>query len=168
MIFVTVGTQLPFERLIEAVDLWASRNRGEQVFAQIGQTLYRPAFMEVTRTISPQEYQSRLKSAEVVVGHVGMGTIISGIEHQKPLVLMPRRFDLGEHRNDHQLASAKQFGQLAGVSVVHEAEELCQAIDNSINQLNQGGAAKLQVSTGLLNRISEFVMLGCHETLNNR
>ena len=38
MIFVTVGTQLPFERLIEAVADWSARNPGQRVIAQTGET----------------------------------------------------------------------------------------------------------------------------------
>ncbi len=35
MIFVTVGEQLPFDRLVRAVDEWAAAS-GKEVFAQIG------------------------------------------------------------------------------------------------------------------------------------
>ncbi len=42
-IFVTVGTELPFDRLVRAIDHWAGeRGRGSEVFAQIGRTQFRP------------------------------------------------------------------------------------------------------------------------------
>lgn len=36
MIFVTVGTQMPFDRLVEAVDQWASTRDRVNVFARSG------------------------------------------------------------------------------------------------------------------------------------
>jgi len=36
MILLSVGTQLPFSRLVDAVDLWAERNRDVRVVGQIG------------------------------------------------------------------------------------------------------------------------------------
>ena len=43
MIFATVGTQLPFDRLIAAVDRWAGTRPGREVFAQIERVLARRA-----------------------------------------------------------------------------------------------------------------------------
>ena len=40
MIFVTVGSQLPFDRLVRAVDDWAAGNGGAAAFAQIGASSY--------------------------------------------------------------------------------------------------------------------------------
>ena len=56
MIFVAVGTQLPFDRLIRSVDQWAGRSRHE-VFAQIGPADYVPRNMPYARFISPDAYR---------------------------------------------------------------------------------------------------------------
>lgn len=158
MIFVTVGTQLPFERLIKAVDLWAENNPEIKVVAQIGQTVYRPKFMDTLESVDPDEYERYLLQSRLVVGHVGMGTIISGIKHGKPLVLMPRVANLGEHRNDHQLASAKQFGTLGGVHIVHDQTELNSAINQVLSpDVPDDMCNELNVSAGLIKRISDFV-----------
>ena len=42
MIFVTVGTQLPFDRLVRAVDAWAAEHPQVDVFGQIGPASFRP------------------------------------------------------------------------------------------------------------------------------
>jgi len=36
VILVTVGSMLPFDRLIEAMDKWAADHPGHSLFAQIG------------------------------------------------------------------------------------------------------------------------------------
>lgn len=62
LIFVTVGSQMPFRRLIIAMDEWAiKRNVDIDVFAQIGDTDYRPKNMSFTRSMSPKEFTEKLE-----------------------------------------------------------------------------------------------------------
>ena len=53
MIFVTVGHQMPFDRLIAAVDAWAGARGRSDVFAQIGTTSLRPASFNAATTFDP-------------------------------------------------------------------------------------------------------------------
>lgn len=130
MIFVTVGTQLPFDRLITAVDEWAGARRGREVFAQIGPSRLRPRHIEFAKFISPEECRQRMQDARAIVAHAGMGTILTALELGKPLVVMPRRAALGEHRNDHQLATAHRFAELGRLKVAFDAHELPPALDD--------------------------------------
>ena len=45
---------------------------------------------------------------------------------------MPRLAQLGEHRNDHQRATAERFGQRAGVYLAWEETDLPNAIDAAL------------------------------------
>ena len=53
MIFVTVGSQMPFDRLIRTVDDWAGGCRAPQMIAQIAGGDYVPDYMQWQRFISP-------------------------------------------------------------------------------------------------------------------
>ena len=53
MIFVTVGTQLAFDRLVQAVDAWVGNNPGERAYAQIGPATFQPYNMESTDFVRP-------------------------------------------------------------------------------------------------------------------
>jgi UDP-N-acetylglucosamine transferase subunit ALG13 len=102
LIFVTVGTQLPFDRLVQAMDAWAGAPPGKEIFIQTGGTAYQPrhcAFKPYTR---PDEWEDYFRRAALVVSHAGMGTILKSLDTGKPLILMPRLTALGEHRNDHR------------------------------------------------------------------
>ncbi|MEW6038504.1 MAG: glycosyltransferase [Pseudomonadota bacterium] len=131
MIFLTVGSQVPFDRLSRSVDAWAARNSHAEVFGQIGRTAWRPATMRWAEVLGADEYLELLKRARVIVAHAGMGTVISASEHGKPLIVMPRRADLGEHRNDHQEFTAKWLTTRSGISVVHGEAELYQLLDKA-------------------------------------
>lgn len=157
MIFVTVGTQLPFERLIEAVDQWAGENPGTEVFAQVGETQYRPKHMTCVEKLAPNEYSEKFDRADVVVSHVGMGTIISGLEHAKPLVLMPRLAEKGEHRNNHQLGTAEKFSIYKQIRFVNTSEELNQAISASLCNKSDSEVNRPETSVNLIEKLKSFV-----------
>ena len=57
MIFVTVGSMFPFERMIRAMDDWTSQHPEQQVFAQIGGGKYEPKYMGWQRMIAPDDYK---------------------------------------------------------------------------------------------------------------
>jgi UDP-N-acetylglucosamine transferase subunit ALG13 len=128
VIFVTVGTQLPFDRLVRTVDEWAA-GQSVEVFAQMGPTAFRPRHIEGAEFVSPEECRRRMEEATAIVAHAGMGTIIGALELGKPLVIMPRKAALGEQRNDHQIATAKRFSELRKVSVAWDERELPERLD---------------------------------------
>jgi UDP-N-acetylglucosamine transferase subunit ALG13 len=134
VIFVTVGAQMPFDRLIEAVDQWALMRNRPDVFAQIGPSNLKPKMISVARFIEPQEFRMRVNQADLIVAHAGMGSIITALECGKPIIVMPRRGDLRETRNDHQLATAKYFEQSRQVIVAHDEKQLIERLDNTDGQ----------------------------------
>lgn len=159
MIFVTVGTQLPFERLIRGMDEWASRHPDVTVFAQVGETLHKPLYMESAAKLAPADYQRRFLQATVVISHCGMGTIITGLEHAQPLVLMPRRHAWGEHRNDHQVATASRFAHFELIDVVNSEDEMYAAVDRRLSHAGAGSAERpnTQASPALIERLRQFL-----------
>ena len=128
MIFVTVGTQLTFDRLVTAVDGWAGAAGRDDVFAQIGPTDLRPAHLAYERFISPADCRKRMLGADTIVAHAGMGTILTALEIGTPVIVMPRQAHYGEHRNDHQMATARRLAELDLVSVAFDEDELRQRL----------------------------------------
>lgn len=127
MIFVTTGTQLPFDRLIGAMNAIAGET-GETIVAQSGPDTVsqtdRWSNLELHGRLPPARFEALFADARVVVGHAGVGTLLAAGKHQKPLILLPRRHALGEHRNDHQMATAQHVESLPGVHVAWEEEAL--------------------------------------------
>jgi UDP-N-acetylglucosamine transferase subunit ALG13 len=155
VIFVTVGTQLPFDRLVRAVDDWAGETGAPAVFAQIGDSLYRPAHMEWAPYLPSVEFRRRIAAARLVVSHAGMGNFLMAVEARKPLIVMPRRAALNEHRNDHQLATAKWLRQHPGVTVVEDAAQLAATL--RCGDWPTPEALRGEASPELLAAIREFI-----------
>lgn len=123
MIFVTTGTQEPFDRLVQLMDEFAA-NCNEEIIVQTIGSNYPVKHIKVRGFIEPLEYQRIFEEARLVVSHAGMGTIISALTSSKPLIIFPRIAKLGEHRNEHQLATAKKFKELKYVRVAETEEDL--------------------------------------------
>jgi UDP-N-acetylglucosamine transferase subunit ALG13 len=158
MIFVTVGAQMPFDRLVRAVDKWALLRRRDDVFAQIGPTELKTNHISVTRFIDPQEFRRRVSDANIIVAHAGMGSIITALELGKPIIVMPRRGDLMETRNDHQLATAKQFQQSGRIAVAMDEQELMERLD-TLDAISGGDPIAPQASAQLIAAVRGFLTM---------
>lgn len=123
MIFVTVGTQLAFPRLLEEMDTLAM-GIDEDVIAQCGPVKGPWNNLTAMRDMPPAEFQKNFEQARIVVSHAGIGTILSAKNIGKPLIVLPRRHEFGEHRNDHQMATARYVQNLKGVHVAWNADDL--------------------------------------------
>ena len=155
-IFVTVGTDLPFDRLVRAIDEWAPQNPEYQIFAQIGETNWTPRNIPYCKFIEPPEFKRRFQAADLIVSHAGMGTILSSLNYQKPLLVMPRIAAKGEHRNEHQLATAKHLSELNKVNVAQDEAQLISMLEN-LNTLPVKDQIGPYASSGLLAAIRDFI-----------
>lgn len=123
MIFVGVGTQFPFDRLIQCVDEWALENK-VPVHAQIAEGQYIPQHASWDRFMTTDAYNEKLTAAELIISHAGMGNIITALENGKPIIVMNRQFKLGEHRNDHQADGLEWMGKLPGIYTATSCDEM--------------------------------------------
>lgn len=128
-LFVTVGSMLPFDRLVRAIDEFVASRSDIEAFAQVGETRHRPRHMESRQMMTPADYRRMFERADVVVSHVGIGTVITASELGKPLVMLPRRMELQEVTSRHQQATARWLAGRPGVHIVSTEAELPARID---------------------------------------
>ena len=156
MILVSVGTQLPFDRLVRCVDDWAKGAGRTDVVAQTGPSRYEPCALKVFQFLGPDEFRKLFAEAEIVIAHAGMGSILSALECSKPIIIMPRRHTLGEHRNEHQLGTANRFRGMPGIYVVDDEVELQDHL-NRLPELAAAVDAAHKASEELLCRLRAFI-----------
>ena len=104
---------------------------------------YHPTNMQVVNSLSPLEYDRLLDRCEFVIGHVGMGTIISCLMKNKPMVLMPRLERFGEHRNDHQVDTAKKLNRFDSMQVAWSESELITLLDKGLQSDFPQGSSQI-------------------------
>ena len=136
MIFVTIGSMFPFERMIRAMDAWAAtEGRGEEILAQIGAGDYEPRHMTWVRKLDRPAYADAIRRSRLVVAHAGVGSIVTAGELCRPIVVLPRRAHLGEHTSDHQVEAILYniFGGITRGDVV--ARGILEALDRMTIEL---------------------------------
>jgi UDP-N-acetylglucosamine transferase subunit ALG13 len=156
MIFLSVGTQLPFDRLIRAVDNWAAETGNKDVIAQIGPSDFKPRCIECVQFLSPEEFRSLQGKARVMIAHAGMGSIVTALEFGKPIVIMPRDHSKGEHRNNHQMATAQRFLETPGVYVAMDEIELSAKL-NDLGSLEAASSMSSKAPEAFTGKLKDYI-----------
>lgn len=154
MIFVTIGTQAPFDRLIKLIDEYAPL-LDEEIIAQVYHSDYKPKNIKTLEFLAPDEFNELFDQARLIVAHAGMGTILSALQRHKPIIIFPRIAALGEHRNEHQLATARKFKEMGTIYVAMDETELKELItQKSLKCLHSIGDS---ASSTLISSITDFI-----------
>ncbi|WP_439532570.1 glycosyltransferase [Polymorphobacter sp.] len=160
-VYVSVGSMMPFERLVRAMDGFALRRPDLDVLIQIGRGKTEPRHARFVRLMPPAEYKAMVAGCRLFVAHAGMGSIIAAIEAGKPLLMLPRRQALGEHNTEHQRATAQSIGNRPGLHVATDEADL---VIRAERLLAAGGAAPQPIAPfaepALTDRIRGFIEAG--------
>ena len=96
MIFVTVGTSLPHDSLVETVDRLVGEGKiKDRVIAQRGAGKYAPKNIEHIRfSPSLEDYYS---NADIVISNCGAGTIMENVTRGRRLIVIQNPDVIGGH-----------------------------------------------------------------------
>jgi len=156
VILVVTGTQAPFDRLLSIIDKWASKQVKYTVIAQMANSEINFKNMTCFDYLEPDVFNEYFNNADVIIGHAGIGTIITALENEKNLVVFPRLVKYNEHRNDHQLHTAKGFDKLGLINVAYTENELLNYLDN-IKSIPKKERIDKKAEQKLLDRLSIFI-----------
>lgn len=160
MIFVTVGVQLAFDRLIRAMDEWAGDHPDVEVVAQTGITALRCQHMRTFARVGGPDFQRLTEGAELIVAHAGMGSILTALEMGKPIIVLPRSAELGEHRNDHQRATSQHMLGAQLVCVASDTDNLKAMIDRRSSI--EPRTISTQAQPALIEALRSFIQANGH------
>ena len=160
MIFVSLGTQdKPFNRIIDYI-LKLKEEIKElediEIVFQIGQTKLseeekskieklnekiknkEDKNITVFNMLKPEEMKKYIINSSIVITHAGVGTIMECIEHNKDIIVLPRKEENGEHVNNHKEEIAFEMeknGLLYKVDTYEKMQEIViELIKNSNNK----------------------------------
>lgn len=123
-----------------------------RVTAQIGDSAVKPKNMEADQRLDAERFEDLAARASLIVSHAGIGSVLLARRLNKPILIMPRRAALGEHRNDHQLGTAKKLEGAPNVFVAWEADDLPSVISSALN-----GAIRSEKPAPSLQHLQEVV-----------
>ncbi|MGA8746099.1 MAG: glycosyltransferase [Solirubrobacterales bacterium] len=122
-VVVTLGTYKGYSfsrlvrRLLEVIPFDA------EVLWQTGDTNVGDCGISGHYAIPERELTEAMRDADVVIAHAGVGTALAAFEVGQCPVLVPRRFSLGEHVDDHQIQVADELAR-RGLVVTVDADDL--------------------------------------------
>lgn len=152
MIFVTVGTSSwDFTRLIKEMDRIAGMI-DEGVVMQISDTQYLPQNAKYFRFTSDEEYKRLFESARVIVSHAGVGTIITALHYNKPIIVVPRRKVYGEHVDDHQIEITRELEQEGKIIALYDINGL----ESALREIDRTPASTSR-DKEMVNRLKEYL-----------
>lgn len=136
MIFVITGTEkFPIDRMVKEVDRLVSENVAKQnVFVQLGSCYFEPKHCKWNRFLDFGEMCKNIEEADTVIAHAGAGTTLLCIQLGHRPILVPRKKELGEHVDDHQVSFSKKFATTGMAEIVYDIYEL----SNFVNHKTKG------------------------------
>lgn len=150
MIFVTIGTSEPFDRLLRALD---GLPRNEEVVVQGGTSSVALGWARCVDFLAYEQVVAHIRVARAVVTHAGAGSVMTCLAQGKRPIVVPRLARYGETSDDHQLAFARRLAEAGLVTLVEEPERLCAVLAN-------GHAGTIQAadgSGGLVRELREYL-----------
>jgi UDP-N-acetylglucosamine transferase subunit ALG13 len=162
-IAVSAGTDFHrFDRLIEWIDSWMRQHGAEvDLFVQHGSS--RPSeFGENVEMVSQTEMLERYRAATVVITQGGPGGILDAASVGLLPIVVPRRPDLGEHVDGHQIAFADFMARSGQILLAQSEQELHAALSAAVaapeSMKREPRIAPVEHTAELLEQVVEDVM----------
>ncbi len=132
-IFVALGTQkFPFDRLVKEINtlIKSGLYKPEEIVLQSIKNNVKPLCTNLG-IIPYDQFNKWLNEAEVVVTHAGVNSILSCMNRNKSLIIVPRNKEFGEHVDDHQEEIASLMENKYDVLVLRDISRLKDMIEEA-------------------------------------
>jgi UDP-N-acetylglucosamine--N-acetylmuramyl-(pentapeptide) pyrophosphoryl-undecaprenol N-acetylglucosamine transferase len=138
VIFATVGTHgQPFTRFLDAL-----AGLDDDVVVQYGHNAAPAGVREAVAFMPFDELNARMREADVVVTHAGVGSVLCAREAGHVPVVVPRLHSFGEHVDDHQLELVAALAKDGHVVPVMNISELPAAVQKAGRHADTTSAPK--------------------------
>lgn len=121
-IFVVTGTNpYPFDRLLKWID--ANIASRADVFCQLGSSNIKLKNARGQNYLTESKMFEKMKSADVVICHCGLGTVYECVSIGKPFIVVPRRIEYNECI-DNQTELADYLNSQYSIASINDVSEL--------------------------------------------
>jgi UDP-N-acetylglucosamine transferase subunit ALG13 len=133
LVLAMVGTDHhPFDRMTDWMDRWMASVPGEvRCIVQHGHSRP-PRLAEAKALLTYQEMQGLIAEAHAVVCHGGPATIMDCRRAGLNPFVLPRKHDLGEHVDNHQVLFTRRFADAGIIRLVADEPSLHRCLTEEI------------------------------------
>ncbi len=130
MILVSLGThERNFFRLVKEIEKLIQKKKiKEKVIIQMGYTKYNVKGAECYDFIPFDKMINYIKNSSLMITHGGVGSIMDALSFGKVPIVVPRRKELNEHSDDHQMQITKEMEKQNLIIPVYDINDLENAI----------------------------------------
>ena len=156
MILITLGTQdKQFTRLLDTVQNEIDKgNIRDKVIVQAGHTKYNSKDMEIFDLIDREKFADLIKECDLLITHGGVGSIITGLQNNKKVIVVPRLAKYDEHINDHQIQITENFAKVGYILPLYENDDL----GKTLKKIKKFKPKKFQSNTkNMIKLISNYI-----------
>ena len=121
-VFVTVGTfEFPFQRLVDRIDKVCPDEW--DVTLQCGTAQPSSRFVSAA-AMAYDDVRATCRRVDVVIGHAGVGTVLTAAAAGSQLILVPRREEHGEMVDDHQIELIAFLDRHDDITTLDDVDDL--------------------------------------------
>jgi len=129
MILVSLGThERQFYRLLKEIEILISEGKIKDVIIQTGYTSYKVKGAKCFDFIEFGKMQKYIRNCNCLITHGGVGSITDALNYGKTTIVVPRRKELNEHTDNHQLQITKEMEKIGKIIPVYNIKNLENAI----------------------------------------
>lgn len=156
MIFVTLGTQdKPFVRMLELLDRKVNDGTIKgKIIVQAGHTKYESSNMEIFDYVSADIFDKYINDCDLLITHGGVGSIFTGLKHNKKILVMPRLAEYKEQHNNHQLEIVEEFTKCGYILSFNDDD----SFDRAYSKIKDFKPKKYKSNTkNMISLIADFI-----------
>lgn len=129
---VTVGLERkPYDRLLRAVDEAVGKGWiPSDTLVQRGHTPFPCRYCKTVPFLSFDELRDAIRQADLVIAHGGVGSVLLALAEGKIPLVIPRRRDLGEHVDNHQIEFVQKMEQEGRVMAAYDTKEFSRVLES--------------------------------------
>jgi UDP-N-acetylglucosamine transferase subunit ALG13 len=133
MIIIVLGThERPFFRLAKEIEKLIQKKKiDEKVIIQLGYTKYKVEGAQCYDFIPFDKMIKYIRDSSVMITHGGVGSIMDALSFGKVPIVVPRRKELNEHSDDHQMQITKEMEKRGLIIPVYNINDLENAIEKT-------------------------------------
>lgn len=153
LVFATVGTDHHrFDRLVAWVDAWLAAGAAQRVDCVVQHGTSQPSAIARSEPyLAFQEMQRHFREASVVVCHGGPSTIMDAKTAGLVPIALPRRPELGEHVDDHQVRFVSRLADLGEVWTASDQAGFAERLEAALTAppVSQRGEQQIRVERAI-------------------
>lgn len=125
MILLSVGQSNPFNRLARTVDAWANLNDQNAIFGQIGTATYQPQnFEHIDFFANDASRDAHYAKANLLICDLSREVLLPAIEHELPVLALPRLSIFGEETGINQSTLAQHLKSDDFITIAKDEQQL--------------------------------------------